>query len=296
MKRKREFKQYLIEKYTSDYQVEQHLGNVNNFCSWAITNNIGDILRVGANTLYDYVNFLQAKPLANSTINNYLNSIRKYYDCMIEQGYIMRNPSAGMHIGRKLEKVVEQPLCEKSLNTLYDGFETYLDTRPRSIRIKQDVHDMTTLRYKLVVSLLIYQGLDTGEINKLYVKDVDLKKQTLYVHGKSRRNSRILKLEACQILPFIQHFQSIPENQEKLFKERVHDISCRSIPMLKGIEPRLKNAEHIRQSRIMIWVSSMSLIDAQYLIGHRYASSTEGYQQQDTKELVDEINTLHLFR
>jgi hypothetical protein len=65
---------------------------------------------------------------------------------------------------------------------------------------------------------------------------------------------------------------------------------------IKGIEPQVRNAEHLRQSRILIWVSTLKLRDAQYNIGHKYVSNTESYQQQNTAELVDEVNTIHLFK
>ena len=68
------------------------------------------------------------------------------------------------------------------------------------------------------------------------------------------------------------------------------------LAFVKGIEPQVKNIEHIRQSRMIIWISTLKLREAQYKIGHKFVSSTERYFVQNTSELVDEINTLHLFK
>lgn len=143
---------------------------------------------------------------------------------------------------------------------------------------------------------MIYQGLDSGELNRLCVTDVNLKNGTIYIASKVRRNSRVLKLEASQMFLLYPYLQSVPTTQEKLFNTTVEQCLRYSLECLKGIQPKLINAEHIRQSRIMVWVSTLKLLEAQYLIGHRFVSSTENYQQQDTTELVNEINTLHLFK
>jgi integrase/recombinase XerD len=65
---------------------------------------------------------------------------------------------------------------------------------------------------------------------------------------------------------------------------------------IRAIEPKVKNAEHIRQSRIIAWVSDLDIRTAQYQIGHRYVSSSEKYLIQNTDDLVDELNKIHLFK
>ena len=104
-----------------------------------------------------------------------------------------------------------------------------------------------------------------------------------------------MKLESFQIFPMIQYLQLLPEQQEKLFSIKVQTSMNDLLGYLKGIEPLIRNAEHIRQSRIMVWVSTLNIREAQYCIGHKYVSSTESYSQQDISELVEEINKIHLF-
>lgn len=296
MKKEAEFKTYLQSKHAFDYDVEQHISNVNYFNTWFKQNSMKDIIRTTTIVIMAYITYLQKTNIQTGTINIRLNSLRKYFACMIKLGYITRNPAANIHVKGAVEKVVENPLSAATLNEMYQKFVAFIDTKPKAINITVNANQLTGQRYKLILSLMVYQGLDTGELDRLNVVDVDLNNQTIYIAGKTRRNSRVLKLESLQVLPFYQYLQSLPPQQEKLFDIKVQTIAFYLLPFVKGIEPQVRNAEHIRQSRIMIWVSTLKLRDAQYRIGHRYVSSTEKYFIQDTTELVDEINKLHLFK
>jgi site-specific recombinase XerD len=296
MKKKKEFEMYLQNKFAFDYDVQQHMNNLGYFNDWLTENLMFDIIRTTTNTIYQYIKYLQSASIATGTINIRLNSLRKYFDCMVKLGYITRNPALGINIRGKENKVVENPLSETALNNLYQNFVVYIDTKPQSTNRTVEADNFTKQRHKLIVSLMVYQGLDTGELDRLNVTDINIKQCTVYIASKNSRNSRTLKLENAQILAFYQYLQSLPANQEKLFAMDVQSAMKYLLQYIKGVEPQVRNAEHIRQSRIMVWVSTLKLREAQHQIGHKYASSTECYLQQNTTELVDEINTLHLFK
>jgi integrase/recombinase XerD len=295
MKKETEFKAYLESKCKLDYDVQEHIKNVNYFNDWLKANLMSDIIRVTTIILYQYVKYLQETSIKVGTINIRLNSLRKYYACMIKLGYITRNPALSINIGGTVKKVVEHPLSDIELNNLAQNFNVFMDAKPKPINIKSNIDKLTKQRYKLIVSLMVYQGLDTGELDRLYVSNIDIKNYTIYVASRNRRNNRTLKLEVSQVLEFYNYLQSLPADQEKLFSISAQSTMNYLLGYLKGVEPKLKNAEHIRQSRIMVWVSTLKLLDAKERIGHKFVSSTERYQLQDTTEIVDEINRLHLF-
>lgn len=296
MKKEKEFKTYLERKFTIDYNVKQHLSNVRYFNDWLKQNNMRDIIRTTTAIIMLYVEYLQNTGIMVGTINNRLNSLRKYYDCMIKLGYTSKNPAANIFIKGAIEKVVENPLSEKTLNEIYKKFVELMDNSHKSRYVGREAIKHSIERYKLMLSLIIYQGLDTGEVNRLKVVDVDLNNQTINIIGNRRRDTRVLKLESIQVIPFYQYIQSLPANQEKLFNIDAQQSSYRVLDFVKGIEPQVKNIEHIRQSRMIIWISTLKLREAQKIIGHKYVSSTERYAIQNTSELVDELNTLHLFK
>lgn len=296
MRKEKAFKEYLDKKFADDKVVYNHIRNLSYFSDWSKLMRINNMLTMTKKNVLEYVKYSLTKPIKNHTINIRLNSIRKYYDCMIELGYIIKNPAAGIYIGIREEKVLQNPFTEMALNELYERFESYLNNRPKSINVKQEKVDLTNIRYKLILSLLVYQGLDTGEIDRLNVSDIDIKKRTINAAAIPRRKSRILALESIQLLTLYEYVQSLPANQEKLFNIRVHDAMSSILKLLKGLEPQLRNAEHLRQSRIMVWVGKLPIREAQYRIGHKYVSSTENYANQDISKLGDEISKLHLFR
>ena len=55
----------------------------------------------------------------------------------------------------------------------------------------------------------------------------------------------------------------------------------------------LLNTKQIRASVITKWLKQYNLRETQYLAGHRYISTTEGYQQNDMEGLSEEINMYH---
>lgn len=296
MKKENEFKTYLESKFANNNNVGHHMANVRYFNDWLKENSMRDLARTTAAVIMTYVGYLQNTDIMVGTINNRLNSLRKYFNCMIKLGLITKNPAANIHIKGAIEKVVENPLSEITLNELYKKFVILMDSSDKSRYVGADAFKNAKERYKLMLSLFIYQGLDTGELNRLNVIDIDLTNQTVYIAGNRRRDSRVLKLESLQVIPFYQYLQSLPRKQEKLFNINAQQISYYILAFVKGIEPQVKNIEHIRQSRMIIWISTLKLREAQYKIGHRYVSSTERYFVQNTSELVDEINTLHLFK
>jgi integrase/recombinase XerD len=64
---------------------------------------------------------------------------------------------------------------------------------------------------------------------------------------------------------------------------------------LKGINPAITNALHIRGSVIINWLKFHNKRQVQYMAGHKYISSTEAYAVQDLDSLQDELSKHHPF-
>jgi integrase/recombinase XerD len=62
---------------------------------------------------------------------------------------------------------------------------------------------------------------------------------------------------------------------------------------LRRLNPKLINAQQIRQSVITIWLKTKDLRTTQYMAGHRYVSSTERYQVNQLDDLQDALNQFH---
>ena len=291
-----EFQEYLENMTHIDDCVKLHLSEIRLFFHWLVSTGVKDLVRITTPIINLYIKFNQELENTESTINNKLNSLRKYYDCLIQLGHIQRNPALAIHVGRKLQKVVQNPLTDLQLSELYHSLCDYFDTRPKAYNYKQEVFDFVNDRNKLIVGLLIFQGLDTGELDRLKVEDINPSKGTIYIASKNRRSSRTLKMDSAQTIPFYEYLRNVSVNQEKLFEINVRVCISNLLEVIKSLQPLVKNAEHIRQSRIMVLVETLDIRTAQYNIGHKFVSSTEKYRVQDTSSLVEELNLIHLFK
>ena len=62
---------------------------------------------------------------------------------------------------------------------------------------------------------------------------------------------------------------------------------------LKQINPSYKNVKQIRASVITHWLKHYNLRQVQYMAGHRYVSSTEGYFINQLDDLQEDISKFH---
>jgi integrase/recombinase XerD len=62
---------------------------------------------------------------------------------------------------------------------------------------------------------------------------------------------------------------------------------------LRRTNPKLINAQQIRQRVITLWLKTKDLRTTQYMAGHRYVSSTERYQVNNLDELYKQLELYH---
>ena len=62
---------------------------------------------------------------------------------------------------------------------------------------------------------------------------------------------------------------------------------------LKKTEPKIKDAKQIRASVINHWLKQYNIRQVQYMIGHKYISSTERYSTNKLETLQEQIELLH---
>jgi integrase/recombinase XerD len=142
---------------------------------------------------YDYQKVMQYIELLRnnyqpSTIKATLGCIKRYYDYLIEIGKRKDNPARAIRLRDKTENPIQlQDLfTEKELQSLLN---------PRKER-----YPFLAKRNKIIMSLLVNQGLRIGEIENLKLSDIDLEKATIEVTGTALTNNRNLPLKAEQIL------------------------------------------------------------------------------------------------
>jgi len=180
---------------------------------------------------------------------------------------------------------------------LEDFYFTYKEENSNTLAQKRD---------RIIVGLLIYQGLTTRNIEDLKLKDVQLYKGKLDIIGTKRSNGRTLELKPWQLMELMEYIEKIrPQFLEQTNKEteqlfltlgkskRLENIFRKINKSLREINNKYINVNQLRTSVIINWLNQHNLRKTQYLAGHRYISSTEKYQQDDLESLHETINNFH---
>lgn len=55
----------------------------------------------------------------------------------------------------------------------------------------------------------------------------------------------------------------------------------------------IKSFQQVRASVITSWLREYNLRQVQYMVGHKYVSSTERYKQNNLDDLIDDISKYH---
>lgn len=284
-----EFKNYLeeIEKLKPS-TVDDNVKNIVRFGVWATEQNFADITHINYTEILLYVQQLKTQALSTSTINIRLNSIRKYYEYLKHIDLIDKNPAKKIFIKGAVKKIIHNPLTYTELEALYNEF-----AKPREHR--ESKHKAAHERNTIIVGLMIWQGLHSGELDKIKMNDVNLNEGQIYIPGTARSNGRKLKLESKQIITLHKYITETKFDTEKLFPCHPHNTMQHIAGQLKGINQVVKNAGHIRASVILHWLRVYDKRTVQYMLGHRWISSTEHYEVQELTGLTDLLKQHHPF-
>ena len=245
----------------------------------------------------NYLGVLRKRYSNPATLNRILCSIKAYYDFLHASGKRKDNPARSIRLRDKQSRDIQ-------LQDLFttEELEKLLDRKER--------YTLLTYRNRVLMSLLIYQGLLPTELENLKTTDVNLDKGTVYIKGTNKTNSRELQLKPKQIMLFYEYLQEI---RPKLLKDNESDkllIGSRHNPVtaeditkhvkrsFKELYPGRKvNAMSVRQSVITnLLKAGNDLRIVQVFAGHKYPSTTEKYKQTGIEELKQQINLYHPIR
>lgn len=292
-----QFKEYLQQMRYRESTVNGHVQNIGYFLQWVNDNQLYEMENVQHKNILEYVQYEQKRNLDTATINLRLSSISKYFDYLKTENIITRNPARTLRIKGKLKTITEQPLKYAELEQLYFAYKQL--NKEAANNVKEAV-ELAHQRNIIVVGLLVWQGLHSGELEKLEVNHINLDEGKIYIPSTARSNSRELKLHVQQVIHLHSYLhggirEKLKSKNDRLFGARCADIVQHLIEELKGINPTIKNAQHIRASVILYWLKQYNKRQVQYMAGHKYIDSTERYALQQTDTLTDLLTKHHPF-
>ena len=286
------FKTYLKTNHYSPRTISDDLANVERFINWFGTADQQELTQLTVPKLVEYINLLQKQEITPQVINQRLRSVNKYYDFLKSEGYQVAELE-NIRVKGTAQKVIIDPLDYSDLEMLYNDYPTYRKERQIEHGKNFSGYKQATLARQVITGFLVFQGLRSHELKGLEKNHINDENGTIYIAASRRSGSRELKLQAAQMRPLFRYLDTLPTDQNHLFANDIDNQLFNLLQELRGLNHKVQNATHIRASVILHWLQLHGKRQTQYMIGHKWISSTEYYQLQDLEALRDQLNTYH---
>ena len=273
---------------------------MNQLLSWCITQTI-DLEEITYNQILQFIDHERKRGIENQSIIRMMNSIRIYYDFLMDTGAVTQNIIRRIRINQVGRKALPQVLTSEQLERIYPDFTNLPEWHHRSERARL-LHQRNTV----ILGLMIYQGLDSGQVARLELNHLNLEEGKIYIPSGRKSNARILNLQTVQILLIKTYLDKIrlqlmemqqQDPNEYLFPVRKSsEMVSRIIRQVKRIDPEVTGSRQIRSSVIMNWLKQYNIRQVQYMAGHKSIRSTESYRLQDLTDLTRQLELFHPLR
>ncbi len=299
------FKAYLKSLGRSENTIESYNNYLLDFMS-LLDNDQSTVAKATTQEVTRYLEKLSRKRLENKTKYIRLNSLQHYYNWQIQLGNRDDNPVKPIKIRGTRTRKLYDIFSMQELEQLYYGYEIPQEDDPRHRRNWWQEHLLTRRRNKVMLGLIIYQGLTTAEIDRITADDLQLRKGNIFIRGGRKSNERILELKSHQIMELMEYqLQTRPEllrlagkETTQLFASKGKNVQSNHnwknlSQVLKETHKKFKNFKQVRASVITHWLGIYNLREVQYMAGHRYVSSTENYFINRLEDLQNDIDKYH---
>lgn len=285
-----EFRNYLQAEGQRLHTVNGNVNMVGQFLDWLAGEEL-NYLEVTYIDLLAYINHNKEKGNSKSTINGKLQGIKHFYNCLEQAKKVTYNPAEELRIKGVIKRQPHDLIKWEELEQLYQHYPT---------------SSITGKRNKAILGMMVYQGLNSGEVAAIELKDIKLEEAKVYVPRVGRSSSRTLKLESIQILQLQKYITQVRpvllamtnKKSEKLFTSsgdgnRLGNSLSRLMRAARKLNLKIKDPKQIRASVITYWLKIHNIRQVQYMAGHRYISSTEHYRTDLLETLQEQIDKLH---
>lgn len=271
------FTDYLKQNKCSPATIKTYNRYLNEFMQW-LQNENQEASLLTYNDLLDYIRYLQNNGKSKGSVTMQVCVVRHYLNYLISENQRTDNPAAGVFIKGRIRKLPSGLLSMEELELLYQQY--YLQLHVEEYK-------------KIMLGLLIYQGVIVGELLRIRAKDIKLNEGNILIRGTDRSNERLLPLHVNQLLSLKQYLDK-NKFAELLFTDP--GIGKRIQYMfgqLHELNKKVINAKQLRSSVITEWLRKNNLRQVQYMAGHKYVSSTERYQLNNIDDLKNEVQQHH---
>lgn len=293
-----EFTDYLKTRRFSHQTIKSRITAINIYLRWVNQTNM-EPDQITYQDLLEYMEYCNKQGLAQRTVQHYLQTIKHYYDHLEAQNLITTHPVTGIEVKGIKRNSLHSTLEPHELHQLYNQYPG---------------ESLSDKRNKVMLGLLVYQGIRTEELNKLTTHEVKLREGKIDIPGSKQHNGRLLALESHQVMDMYDYLLQVRSellqmNPKRKSQQRIatdqlfigqgghcysmNNFMTQLMHKVKKVNPKVQKPQQIRASVITKWVKMYNLRKAQYLAGHRYISSTESYLKNDVDGLKEEVQQFH---
>ena len=300
------FREWLLLKKYSPATVATVIRTVEYFRGWAALENIQDLEEVGYSDALGFMKWSAGHGASQKTIAGYLTHVRKFYSFLISEGVVGENPVAHIKVQGIRRKIYYDILAPEELEKLYQRYPTTIQHGEGKTLPPQARNVLARRRNKVILSLLVHQGLRVEEIKALRLQDLHLREGKITIHQQRRTAARTMPLQSHQVYELMDYTHDTRKQllgfygqaTDRLFinlqkGENFYSITQGLLKVLRQLNPRIKNLDQIRASVITKWLRQYDLRQVQYLAGHKYVSSTERYKAGVIDELQSDVLKFH---
>lgn len=260
-----------------------------------------------------YLNYLQKRGANSNTKKIRIYALKHFFNFQIENRKRQTNPAKRIKIRGGEKQKIYPTLSPQELQSLYEQYQVPAADDLRSHHNWFAAYKLSRERNKVIIGLLVNQGVTTADIGRIMVEDLDLRKGEIYIRGGRIGRDRTLELKSSQIMDIMEYqyktrnellkyykeetkllFLSTPASgKTKVEKAGTLNIFKRLTEELKEQNPKFINFLQVRASVIVHWLKQYNLRQVQYRAGHKHIISTEMYLINDIEDLQKEIENFH---
>ena len=261
--------------------------------------------QVSYNDMTSYIHTLKHKNKQRS-IQVHLNAVKVYFNYLIHLDKVAENPLNNIHIKGIKRRILYNILSKQELERLYSNFKMPDSNDKDKNQNLFKTALLASQRNKIILGLMVYQGLKTEDLANIELTDLKLREGTLFVPGTRRSKERILQLESHQIMDLMEYtlktrseiLQQTKKQSAQLIvstgqSDKIQNTMQKLMKKLTVQNPKLINIKQLRTSVITHWLKLFNLREVQYRAGQRFVSSTEGYLINDLEDLLEDVIKYH---
>ncbi len=300
------FNEWLIIKGHTSGTAQSFMKTATRFLIWLEEQNI-ETENASYNDVMAYVSYQKKRGNKQRTIQINTSIIKHFYNFLQQEEQVNENPASNVLIRGIKRKTLHEILSPEELETIYKSYSTEKRKYEQGKKIPpQQNNELARIRNKIILGLIIYQGMRTEELGRLELQDLQLREGKLNIQGSRRTEGRLMKLEAHQVYDLMDYVHTIrkqileatKKESTKIFISvgtslNFNNIMAKLVKSIQAKHPKTKDIKQIRTSVISNWLKVHNLRRVQYMAGHRYVSSTEAYQLNNLEDLQDDIRKYH---